>query len=301
MQQKSQKQSDKPTTIEKSYEHLTAWQTVQVARHKDRPYAADYIRLMCDDFFELHGDRIYGDDQSILAGPAQFNGSTVMFICHQKGRDSQQKLLCNFGMAHPEGYRKAIRLMKQAEKFRFPVVYLIDTPGASPTLEDEQREQSWAIANSLYTMSSLRVPTIAVVIGEGGGEGALAMSVADRLLMLEHSIYTVASPEAAASILWSDATFAPQAAESMQIRAQDLLRANFIDEIIIEPSGGAHHDYNAAANTLKAALCHHLSTLKSLTPEALIAQRHQKFRDIGPFSTIPSVMTDISEAHEIAM
>src|SRR5207249_11811688 len=204
---------------EEIYSQLTSWQTVLVARHKDRPYAADYIRLMCEDFFELHGDHAFGDDHAIIAGPAKLDGNTVMLVCHQKGRDMKEKQFRNLGMPHPEGYRKAGRLMQQAEKFGFPVICLIDTPGAFPGLPDEERGQSEAIAANLYLMSRLQVPIIAVVIGEGGSGGALAIGVADRILMLEHSIYTVAMPEASASILWRDKVFAPQAAEAMRISA----------------------------------------------------------------------------------
>src|SRR6266581_5690369 len=207
---------------EEIYKNLTAWQIVQVARHKDRPYAADYIRLMCDDFFELHGDRAFGDDHAIMAGPAKLDGNTVMLVCHQKGRDTKERQFRNFGMPHPEGYRKAGRLMEQAERFGFPVISLIDTPAAFPGLGDEERGQSEAIASNLYLMSRLRVPMIAVVTGEGGSGGALAISVANRILMLEYSIYSVAPPEAAASILWRDTAFAPQSAEAMKISDREL-------------------------------------------------------------------------------
>ncbi|MBV9689570.1 MAG: acetyl-CoA carboxylase carboxyltransferase subunit alpha [Ktedonobacteraceae bacterium] len=270
------------------YTHLTAWQTVQVARHKDRPYAADYIRLMCQDFFELHGDRAFGDDHAILAGLATLARMTVMFICHQKGRDSKEKEYHNFGMPHPEGYRKAARVMKLAEKLAFPLICLIDTPGAFPALADEERGQSEAIATNLYLMSRLRVPIIAVVIGEGGSGGALAISVADRLLMLQHSIYTVAAPEAAASILWRDKAFAPQAAEAMRISAQELMDAQVVDELIAEPLGGAHRNHAVAATNLQAALCKHLSELTRIAPEQLIERRYQKFRAIGPFTLAAS-------------
>src|SRR5579872_3271791 len=222
------------------YAHLTSWQTVQVARHKDRPYAADYIHLMCNDFLELHGDRSFSDDQAIVAGLAHLADQPVMFVTQQKGRGVKEKQFHNFGMPHPEGYRKAYRLMVQAEKFNFPLVCLIDTPGAFPGLEDEERGQSQAIAANLFLMSRLRVPIISVVIGEGGSGGALALSVCDRLLMLEHSVYTVAAPEAAASILWRDSAFAPDAARAMRISARELLSTGIIDGIVPEPVGGAH-------------------------------------------------------------
>src|SRR6266536_6563773 len=249
---------------EEIYSQLTSWQTVLVARHKDRPYPADYIRLICDDFFELHGDRAFGDDHAIMAGPAKLDGNTVMLICHQKGRDTKERQFRNFGMPHPEGYRKAGRLMEQAEKFGFPVICLIDTPGAFLGLGDEERGQSEAIAANLYLMSRLQVPIIAVVIGEGGSGGALAIGVADRILMLEHSIYTVAMPEASASILWRDKGFAPQAAEAMRISAKELKALDLVDELIPEPLGGAHHNYSLAADNLKAVLLRNLAELKNL-------------------------------------
>jgi acetyl-CoA carboxylase carboxyl transferase subunit alpha len=268
------------------YSHLTAWQTVQVARHKERPYAADYLALMCDDFLELHGDRSFGDDHAILAGFGTLSGQTVMFVCQQKGRDAQEKRYHNFGMPHPEGYRKAYRLMSLAEKFNLPLICLIDTPGAFPGLEDEEHGQSGAIASNLYLMSRLRVPIISVVIGEGGSGGALALSVADRLLMLEHSVYTVAAPEAAASILWRDKSYAAEAAEAMQISARELLATQVIDELIKEPVGGAHRNHGLAAGYLKEALLKHLDELKELSHAELLAQRYRKYRTVGPFVRI---------------
>lgn len=273
---------------EEIFTNLTSWQTVQVARHKDRPYAADYIRLMCDDFFELHGDRSHGDDHAIMTGPAKLDGNTVIFVCHQKGRDMKEKQFHNFGLAHPEGYRKSARVMQQAEKFGYPIICLIDTSGASPALPDEERGQAEAIAFNLYLMSRLRVPIIAAIIGEGGSGGALAISVADRILMLEYSIYTVASPEAAASILWRDNSFAPQAAEAMRISARELNNLSLIDELIREPLGGAHRDHRQAADNLKAALLKHLEELKKLPEDQLLEQRYQKFRNIGKFGRAPA-------------
>src|SRR6266480_6029441 len=226
---------------EEIYKNLSSWETVMVARHKDRPYSLDYIHLMCEDFFELHGDRSFSDDHAIMAGPAKLGDEHVMLVCHQKGRDMKEKQFHNLGMPHPEGYRKAARLMEQAEKFGFPVISLIDTPAAFPGLGDEERGQGQAIAANLYLMSRLRVPIIAVVIGEGGSGGALAISIADRILMLEYSIYSVAPPEAAASILWRDTAFAPQAAEAMKISARELKALDLIDELIPEPSGGSQH------------------------------------------------------------
>lgn len=268
---------------EEIYQNLTAWQTVQVARHKNRPYSADYIRLMCDDFFELRGDRAFGDDHAIMAGPASLDGTTVMLVTHQKGRDTKEKQFHNFGMSHPEGYRKAVRLMEQAEKFGFPVICLIDTPAAFPSLADEERGQGRAIAANLYIMARLHVPIIAAVIGEGGSGGALAISVADRILMLENSIYSVAPPEAAASILWRDTAFAPQAAEAMRISARELKALGLVDALIPEPLGGAHRNHSLAAENLKAALSTHLAALKEVPVDALVEQRYQKYRAIGEF------------------
>lgn len=268
---------------EEIYSRLSAWQTVLVARHKDRPYSADYIRLMCDDFFELHGDRTFGDDHAIITGPAKFDGQTVMLVCHQKGRDAKENQLRNLGMPNPEGYRKTARIMQQAEKFGYPVICLIDTPAAFPGLGAEERGQAQAIAANLYLMSRLRVPIIAVVIGEGGSGGALAISIADRILMLEFSIYSVAPPEAAANILWRDTAFAPQAAEAMRISARELREINLIDELIAEPLGGAHRNYCAAADNLKATLVKQLTDLQQVPVDELLAMRYQKFRNIGKF------------------
>lgn len=270
---------------EEIYKKLSAWQTVQVARHKERPYAADYIRLMCADFFELHGDRAFGDDHAIITGLATLESKTVMLVCHQKGRDMKENQLRNFGMPHPEGYRKAARVMQQAEKFGFSVICLIDTPAAYPGLGDEERGQAEAIATNLYLMARLRIPTLAVVTGEGGSGGALAISVADRLLMLEHSIYSVAPPEAAASILWRDKVFAPQAAEAMRISARELKALNLVDELIPESLGGAHHDHATTANNLKAALTRNLEELQKIPLDELVERRYQKYRNIGKFGS----------------
>ncbi len=257
---------------------LSPWDQVQIARHKDRPYTADYINLMCDHFLELRGDRRYGDDRAIIGGLATFARRTVMLIGHQKGRDQKQRQLCSFGMSHPEGYRKAQRLMRLAEKFGLPVLCLIDTPGAFPGLEAEQRGQAQAIAESLSLMSTLQTPTVAVIIGEGGSGGALALGLADRVFMLEHSIYTVASPEAAASIIWRDNKRASQAAEAMRITAGDLLSLGVIDGIVPEPAGGAHMDYAASARFLASSLSRALAELVELPIKELLEQRHRKFR-----------------------
>lgn len=263
------------------YRSLSPWQRVQVARHKERPYTADYIKLICDDFFELRGDRRYGDDRAIYGGIASIDGKSLMILGNQKGRDTKERLECNFGMSHPEGYRKAMRILRQAERFHLPVVTLIDIPGAAVGLEDEQRGIALAIAENLMGMAALRTPILAVVIGEGGSGGALAISVADRILMLENAIYTVASPEAAASIMWRDSSFASSAAEAMKITAQDLQRLGLIEAIIPEPPGGAHRDSVAAAVALKAAILEHLADLEAMPMDALLDARYQRYRRIG--------------------
>jgi acetyl-CoA carboxylase carboxyl transferase subunit alpha len=274
------------------YGNLSAWETVLVARHKDRPRAIDFINLIADNFTELHGDRIFSDDRALIGGLATFNGETVMFLAHQKGRDAKEQQFRNFGMPHPEGYRKAFRLMQMAQKFKLPLICLIDTPGAFPALEDEGRGQAQAIAANLALMACLPVPIIAIVIGEGGSGGALGISVADCLLMLEHSVYTVAAPEAAASILWRDNCYAPQAANAMCISAYELLSTQIIDDVIFEPVGGAHADPYLAASYLQVAIKNYLSVLKQYSPEELLERRYQKFRAIGPFDydTPPSVI-----------
>lgn len=268
------------------YANLTAWQTVQVARHKERPRASDYICMICDEFLELHGDRAFGDDPALIGGLASFNHETVIILAHQKGRDARDQQFRNFGMPHPEGYRKAYRLMQMAGKFKFPVICFIDTPGAFPGLPDEERGQAEAIASNLALMARLPVPIIAVVIGEGGSGGALGISVADCLLMLEHSVYTVAAPEAAASILWRDNAFAPQAAEAMHISARELLSTGIIDGIIPEAVGGAHRNPSLTAGNLRTALKEHLQDLKRYPARTLVEMRYQKFRTIGPFSRV---------------
>ncbi len=266
------------------YSKLTAWQCVQVARHKDRPYTVDYIKLICEDYFELRGDRRFGDDRAIQGGLAVIDGRTVMLIGHQKGRDTREKMECSFGLAHPEGYRKALRLMRQAEKFGMPIVTLIDTSGASPDLASEERGQSQAIAENLLVMAGLKVPVVAVIIGEGGSGGALALGVANRVLMLEFAIYTVAAPEAAASILWRDTIYASQAAEAMKVDAKSLYQLGLVDELIPEPLGGAHRNHAEAAKALKAAILKHLGELAVLNHEQLVQQRFEKFRAVGKFA-----------------
>lgn len=271
------------TRVQEIYADLSAWQTVQVARHRERPRALDYIRLMFDDFLELHGDRTFGDDPALIGGLATFENETVVVLGHQKGYGAKDQQFRNFGMPHPEGYRKAYRLMQMAAKFKFPVICLIDTPGAFPGLADEERGQAEAIASNLTLMARLPVPIIAVVIGEGGSGGALGISVADRLLMLAHSVYTVAAPEAAASILWRDNSFAYRAAEAMRISAREVLTTGIIDGLVPEPIGGAHRNPVLAASHLQTALKEHLSDLKGLPSEKLIEMRYRKFRTIGCF------------------
>src|SRR5215831_8257896 len=239
----------------------TAWERVQLARHPQRPYTLDYLQLAFTDFVELHGDRLFADDAAIVGGLASLTGRTVMVIGHQKGRDTRENILRRFGMARPEGYRKALRLMRQAEKFGMPVVTLVDIPGADPSLPAEERGQSFAIAENLLAMVQLRVPLVSAIIGEGGSGGALALGVGDRVLMLENAIYSVASPEAAASILWKDGGRGAEAAEAMKITAPDLLRFGIIDAIVPEPAGGAHNDYAAAAQFLQRCLSAQLAEL----------------------------------------
>ena len=263
------------------YGRLTPWQRVQVARHKDRPYTADYIRAIFPDFFELRGDRRFADDHAILGGLASFNGRTVMIIGHQKGRDTKERMDCNFGMAHPEGYRKAQRLMQHAERFGFPVLSFIDTAGAYIGLAAEERGIAEAIAENLRDMVLLATPIIATIIGEGGSGGALGIGICDRMLMLENSIYTVSAPEAAASILWKDTAFAPQAAEAMKITAPELLGLGLIDRIVPEPLGGAHRDHRATAEALRMALTEEIARVSALPIDALLHQRYARLRAIG--------------------
>jgi acetyl-CoA carboxylase carboxyl transferase subunit alpha len=263
------------------YSSLTPWQRVQVARFRERPYTNDYIKLIFEDYFELRGDRRFADDRAIQGGLANLNGETVIVMGHQKGRDLKEREECNFGMAHPEGYRKALRLFRYAERFQMPVITLIDTTGAYPGLGDEERGISQAIAENLMVMAALRTPIICVVIGEGGSGGALGIGVGDRVLMQEHAVYTVAAPEAAASIIWRDNAFAPDAAQAMKITAPELIEYGVVDEVIPEPLGGAHRDYDAAASALKSALLTNLDALRGLPIETLLDQRYQRFRRIG--------------------
>jgi acetyl-CoA carboxylase carboxyl transferase subunit alpha len=269
------------------YGGLTTWQRVQVARHRDRPYTNDYIKLMCDDYFEMRGDRRYGDDRAIQGGLASIDGKTVVILGHQKGRDLKEKTECSFGLTHPEGCRKALRMMREAERFHLPIITLIDTQGASPGLEDEQRGISQAIAENLLVMPRLRTAFLSVVIGEGGSGGALAFGVADRILMLENAIYMVASPEAAASILWRDSSFADHAAEAMKITAPELLGLGLIEQVVPEPLGGAHRNHLEMASTLKATILEQLAELARFPLDVLLQKRYQRYRAIGLFATEP--------------
>jgi acetyl-CoA carboxylase carboxyl transferase subunit alpha len=267
------------------YLNLAPVERVQVARHPRRPYTLDYLDLIFTDFIELHGDRLYRDDASIVGGWARLSDESVMVIGHQKGRDMKENLLRNFGMPHPEGYRKALRLMKQAEKFGRPVVTLIDTPGAYPGLGAEERGQAEAIARNLREMAALRVPSIAVVIGEGGSGGALAIGVSNRVLMLENSVYSVISPEGCAAILWKSGSEREKAATALRLTAQDLLALGVIDEVIPEPAGGAHSDWGRTAAALKEALTRQLDDLRSLSADELLAARADKFLAMGEWRT----------------
>ena len=279
-----QKLEDKVIILKKSvFENLTRWQRVQLARHPERPCTLDYIYLMTNDFIELHGDRLYKDDKAIVGGFAKIDNQKVMIIGHQKGRDTKSNVYRNFGMANPEGYRKALRLMKMAEKFNTPIITLIDTPGAYPGLEAEQNGQAEAIARNLLEMSRLKVPVIVVIIGEGASGGALGIGVGDRILMLENTWYSVISPESCSSILWRTWEYKEQAAEALKLTAKDLLEQKIIDRIIPEPLGGAHKDHKLMAVTLKQALKEELEIQLKIKPEKLVNNRLEKFGKMGVF------------------
>ena len=265
------------------FSKLGAWQIAQIARHPMRPYTSDYLSMIAPDFRELHGDRMYADDPAIIGGIGRLDGRSIMFIGHQKGRDTKERVRRNYGMPKPEGYRKAQRLMKMAEKFAIPVVTLIDTPGAYPGVGAEERGQSQAIAQSLYIMAKLRTPIISVVIGEGGSGGALAIGVSDRLLMLQYSIYSVISPEGCASILWKSAEKAEEAAEAMRITAESLNGFGLVDEVLPEPLGAAHRNPSAAADVIRNALLKHLTDLDQLDVDELLAQRQRRLAGFGQY------------------
>jgi acetyl-CoA carboxylase carboxyl transferase subunit alpha len=264
-----------------TFEHLTRWQRVQVARAPGRPTALDHVAAMVDGFMELHGDRALGDDPALVAGLGRIDGNGVVVLAQQKGRDTKENIFRNFGMAHPSGYRKAMRMMDLADKFGLPVVTLIDTPGAYPGIAAEEQGQAWVIAESIRRMSRLRVPAVAVIVGEGGSGGALAVGVANRVLILENAVYSVISPESCAAIRWRDAAEAPRAAEALKLTAIDLLEQGVVDEIVREPVGGAHKDPATAVAATAAAVRVALADLRDRAPADLVAQRAQRFRQMG--------------------
>lgn len=266
------------------YKSLTPPQKVLVARHPHRPYLLDYIKMLFTDFVELHGDRNFRDDPAIIAGMAKFEGEPVVVVGHQKGRNTKENIHRNFGMAHPEGYRKALRIFELAEKYNRPIISFIDTPGAFPGIGAEERGQAEAIARNLREMAGLTVPFISVISGEGGSGGALGIAMGNRVLMLEHSIYAVISPEGCASILWKDASYAGKAAEALKLTAQDLYKLKVIDEIVHEPLGGAHRDYITTAENVRDAIIRHLGELKQLSPERLFEYRCEKYMAMGVFA-----------------
>ena len=266
------------------YDNLTSWQRVQLARYVKRPYALDYVAACFTDWVELHGDRVFGDDKAMPGGLATLGPHKCVVIMHQKGRDTKENVMRNFGCGHPEGYRKALRLMKMGEKFGLPIISLIDTPGAFPGIGSEERHISEAIAVNLREMMNLRVPTVAVVIGEGGSGGALGIGVSDRVLILENAYYSVISPEACSAILWKDRKHAAEAADALKLTAQDLIGLGVVDEIVSEPEGGAHRDHELAAQKLGTALRRNLEHLKELPIDELMKQRYAKFRKLGKFA-----------------
>ncbi len=275
---------------------LSAWDKVQISRHVQRPRTLDYIRVLCEDFFELHGDRRFADDAAIVGGVGRINGRSVVIVGHQKGRDTRENMRRNFGMPKPDGYRKAMRLFYHAEKFSLPVICLIDTPGADPSMESETRGQGNAIAENILVMAQLKTPLVSLVIGEGGSGGALAIGVTDRILMLENSIYSVAAPEASAAILWRDSSKAPDAAKTMRITAQDLLEMRIIDDIIPEPEGGAHNDADNTVRLAGARIMHHINELSQLPLSVLLDQRYQKYRVMGAFTTLSTSQANEGDA-----
>ncbi|MBX3736288.1 MAG: acetyl-CoA carboxylase carboxyltransferase subunit alpha [Candidatus Didemnitutus sp.] len=268
------------------YSSLTPWQRVQVARHPKRPYALDYVAALCTDFQELHGDRQFRDDQALIGGTAFFEGRAVMIIAQQKGRDAKENIIRNFGMPQPEGYRKALRLMKLAEKFGLPVLTFVDTMGAYPGVESEARHVSEAIAVNLREMALLKVPSIAVVVGEGGSGGALGIAVTDRVLIFENAYYSVISPEGCAAILWKDRVHAPKAAEALKLNAANLKELGVVDEVIPEPLGGAHNDPAAAAAALKDAFKRHLDELLEKSEDELLDGRYERYRELGQYREV---------------
>ncbi|MBI3319589.1 MAG: acetyl-CoA carboxylase carboxyltransferase subunit alpha [Candidatus Omnitrophica bacterium] len=267
------------------YDNLTAWQRVQLARHPLRPYTLDYIQLMLTEFVELHGDRLYGDDKALVGGLARLDGRPLMILGHQKGRDTKENLMRNFGSAHPEGYRKALRLMRLAEKRGLPIVVLVDTPGAYPGIGAEERGQAQSIALNMREMARLRSPIFICVIGEGGSGGALGVGVGDWVAMLDHAYYSVISPEGCAAILWRDRARAPEAAEALKLTAKDLFRLALVEEVLEEPQGGAHHDPALVAQRIKDSIVRFLKSVEPLSPETLLQRRYDRFRRLGVFTT----------------
>ncbi len=280
--EKLEKKRDK--TIREVFSKLTPWQVTLIARHPQRPYTLDYINAVFDDFVELHGDRLFKDDKAIVGGLARLNGRPVVVIGHQKGRTTKERVLRNYGMPHPEGYRKAKRLMLLAERFKRPIITLIDTPGAAPDIEAEERGQSEAIAENLLLMSAIKTPVVATVIGEGGSGGALAIGVADRVMMLKYSTYSVISPEGCAAILWKDGAKADKAAKALKLHSEELLELGIIDKIIEEPPGAAHREPKLAAERLKDELTATLEELSKIPLDRLLKERYDKFRAIGVFN-----------------
>src|SRR3989339_896163 len=268
----------------KVYKNLTVWQRVQIARHSDRPYTLDYINMIMTDFIEIHGDRMFADDFALIAGFAKLDGVKVVDLGHQKGRETNEKLKRNFGCANPEGYRKAIRVMQMAEKFKLPIIVFIDTPGAYPGIGAEERGQAQAIACNLRDMARIKTPIIATVIGEGGSGGALGIGVADNVCILQHSYYSVISPEGCASILWRNSTKAPEAAVALKINGEDLIEFGIVDEIILEPQGGAHKDPNSMGMEIKKVLSRRLKELSAFSGEEIIEKRYERFRRIGEYT-----------------
>lgn len=265
------------------YSNLTAWQKVQIARHLNRPTTLDYINLLMKDFIELHGDRLYGDDRAIIGGFAKLDDKKLVVIGHQKGKSTEENIERNFGCAHPEGYRKARRIMKLAEKFSLPIISFVDTPGAYPGVGAEERGQALAIAENIQMMFEIKVPIIVVVIGEGGSGGALGIGVGDRILIMQYAYYSVISPEGCAAILWKDSKMAPRAAENLKLTADELLNLKIVDEIIPEPEGGAHRNYEKSARNVKKAILKNLEQVSSLDKKVLLTMRYQKYRRIGIF------------------
>ncbi len=266
-----------------TYLHLTPWQRVQIARHPKRPYTLDYIQKIFSDFVEFHGDRTFADDKALVGGFAKLDGQSFLVMGHQKGRDAKENIMRNFGSAHPEGYRKALRFMRMAEKFGTPIIAFVDTPGAYPGVGAEERGQAYTIAVNIRDMARVQVPILVFVIGEGGSGGALGIGVGDRVMVLENAYYSVISPEGCAVILWKDRTKAPEAAAALKLTAKDLLELGLIDEVIKEPLGGAHHDADTTAETVKTAIKKHCKEIIDLSPEKLIKARYEKFRSMGVF------------------